>query len=90
MRHAASIWLISMSIRHFGGRGLLARSLRPSPQKVATAGASFVWWVRLATNTAAHDFYTSLGVNAVPMVAYAATEFSIFEQLADAAPPVER
>jgi GNAT superfamily N-acetyltransferase len=53
-------------------------------------GRVFVWWVRLATNTAAHDFYASLGVNAVPMVAYAATEFSIFEQLADAAPPVER
>ena len=68
------------------GRALIAAVAAESRRR----GRVCVWWVRLAANTAAQDFYASLGVNAVPMLAYAATEFSVFDQLADAAPPVDR
>ena len=68
------------------GRSLISAVAAESRRR----GRVFVWWVRLMANTAAQDFYASLGVKAVPMLAYAATEFSIFEELADSAPPVER
>ena len=78
---------VDQAFRRLGiGRALISAVAAESRRR----GRVFVWWVRLASNTAAQDFYASLGVKAVPMLAHAATEFSVFEELADSAPPVER
>ncbi len=50
---------------------------------------SFVWWVALATNTPAQDFYERLGAAAVPVVAHAAFG-PFFDKLAASAPPIRR
>ena len=67
------------------GRALVACVAAESKRR----NRSFVWWVALSTNPAAHAFYERLGAVAVPVMAHAAAG-ELFSELAASAPPVRK
>jgi len=70
---------------HGVGRTLIACVAAESKRRQR----SFVWWVALAANTRAHEFYEHIGVRPVSVKGYAAFG-ELFDDLAATAPRIER
>ena len=83
--YLADLYVVPSARRNGVARQLVAAVAAETRRR----GRTFVWWISMAHNSKAEAFYRSLGVSVVATNAYAATRFSTFDQLADAAPDVD-